>query len=188
MWKLKAAQYSLISSLALTSMHYSSHGYMWVEQKIKEHFKETHEAVVSALAKDLGYERPTPKMSELQAIDIVEQEALRRNINPALARALMKAESNGDRYAVSSAGALGYMQIMPQNSKRCKLKHYGELFDERKNIACGVQILAEELKAHAGDVVRALQAYNGGAGCVNKCSESINHARKVLTIMAGDIR
>lgn len=186
--RLKLAKYSCIGALFGTVLHFLSHGWVMSEQYLFAMFSQTQEAMVADLAVAFGYERPKPQMTDLDAHELVEREALRHGINPALARALMKAESNGKRFAVSKAGALGLMQVMPFNAKRCGLEHYGELFDPEKNIACGVKILAEELKTHGHDPVKALQAYNGGARCIGKCKESINHAKTVLTLVAKDVR
>lgn len=188
MIKIKLAKYGTVLGLFGTVFHYSSHGYLRLEQMALDKFTATRAAVVAGLAEDFGYEKPKPTISEFDALELVEREALSRGVNPALARALMKAESSGNQYAVSRAGAIGYMQIMPFNAKRCGLSHYGELFDDAKNIKCGIQILDEELKANKGNVVHAVQSYNGGSKCVNRCEESINHARVVLAFMARDIR
>lgn len=188
MLTLKAAKYGAIAGLATTGITYFSMGWLHVVETVEEQFSNTRAAVIQGLAEDLGYEKPKPQMEELDKFALVEREALRHKLNPSLARALMKVESNNNRFAVSHVGAIGAMQVMPFNAKRCGLPHYGELFDEEKNIQCGVRILAEDMKAAKNNPQIALQVYNGGPKCVNKCKESIEHARKVLTEMATDIR
>lgn len=111
---------------------------------------------------------------------VATKEAQRRGIAPTLVLANMHQES-GTAQNLSHAGAVGPLQVMPFNAKRCGLKPK-ELLEPEKNIMCGVQILAEDLAAEKMNVNRALQRYNGGPGCINKCAESINHARAVETI------
>lgn len=148
----------------------------------------SYRASVAWLASTIGYEQPplpVENITEIRAL--LEREALRNNLNPALARAVAHIESRGSEFAVSSAGAIGVMQVMPFNTRRCKLKHYGQLFDSKLNIACGVRILAEEMRTYKDDTHKALQAYNGGAKCVGKCSESIQYAKDVVAVMSRDI-
>jgi soluble lytic murein transglycosylase-like protein len=101
-----------------------------------------------------------------------------------LLKANMITESALNSDAYSPKGAIGLAQIMPANAKRCGVKKVSKLWDEKHNIRCGAQILAEELHTYNGDVVKALQSYNGGPGCINKCRESINHAQRVVSVYA----
>lgn len=173
--------------VVLVALHYFSHAYVAVERDVSRYVVETAEAKVDETAEWLGYERPAPKLRELNVREIVERESLRRKLNPRLALANMLEESGENPHAYSSVGAIGLMQVMPFNAKRCGLKSPAELLDPEKNIACGVRILAEELATYRDDPDAALQAYNGGAKCVNRCPESINHAKKVLRRLARDI-
>lgn len=101
-----------------------------------------------------------------------------------LLKANMITESALNSDAYSPKGAIGLAQIMPFNAKRCGVPKVSKLWDEEHNIRCGAQILSEELSTYKGDVVKALQSYNGGPGCINKCKESINHAQKVISTYA----
>lgn len=183
---LKATKWAGLLGVVLAAFHYTSHGYLFVETKLLSHFRETQLAVVEGLARDFGFEKPK-QVSAADIYSIAQDEAMSRGINPALVRALLHVESSGNAFAVSPVGAIGVMQIMPFNIKRCGLSHYGELFDARKNIRCGVKIFSEELASAGGDPDRAIQTYNGGPKCFNRCEESIKHSRLVLARLAKDI-
>ena len=139
-------------------------------------------------------ERPA-EISEgerLSCEELAEREGIRRGLNPALMRAKARIESRNKKEAVSQAGALGCLQVMPSYwqhcASECGLKGPGDLLDPEKNVCCGGKHFAEDLRAQKNDVVRALQAYNGGPKCIGRCEESIKHARLVLASMATDIR
>lgn len=81
------------------------------------------------------------------------------NVDPRLLKAIMKQESSGNPYAVSSADARGLMQIMPSNFKATGITDWT---DPRQNIMAGAQILSENLQRSGGNVPLALRYYNGG--------------------------
>jgi soluble lytic murein transglycosylase-like protein len=86
-------------------------------------------------------------------------------LDPAVVRAVIKAESDGNPKDVSSKGAMGLMQLMPE-----ELKAYGvkDPFDVEQNIMGGTRQLAEKLKIFNGDLRLALAAYNAGTGRVKQ--------------------
>jgi soluble lytic murein transglycosylase-like protein len=75
--------------------------------------------------------------------------------------AVIEQESAFRPDAVSSAGAIGLMQIMPANAERVGLPP-GVLFSPTANILAGTRLLAVLLKHYRGDVISALVAYNAG--------------------------
>ena len=93
----------------------------------------------------------------------VHYEASRANLDPELVLALINVESNFDRFAISSAGARGLMQIMP-----FWLNEIGraddDLFNINTNLRFGCTILNIYLKREKGDMRRALARYNGSVG------------------------
>ncbi|MBT0964074.1 lytic transglycosylase domain-containing protein [Denitromonas iodatirespirans] len=93
----------------------------------------------------------------------VHYEATRAGLDPQLVLGLIQVESNFRKYAVSSAGARGYMQIMPFWAK---LLGEGEdnLFHLRTNLRYGCTILRHYLDIEKGDLFRALGRYNGSLG------------------------
>ena len=93
----------------------------------------------------------------------VHYEARRAKLEPELVLALINVESNFDRFAISSAGARGLMQIMP-----FWLEELGRpednLFDISTNLRFGCTILNIYLEREKGDMRRALARYNGSVG------------------------
>jgi len=79
----------------------------------------------------------------------------------ALVVAIIQAESNFDARAVSSAGAMGLMQVMPATARKVGIDP-ADLFEPRLNVLAGVRLLAVLLRHYRGDVVDALVAYNAG--------------------------
>jgi len=99
----------------------------------------------------------------LQLLKQVHYEARRAGLDPELVLALITVESNFDRFAISSAGAQGMMQIMP-----FWLDEIGDtddnLFDIATNLRFGCTILSIYLKREKGNLHRALARYNGSVG------------------------
>ena len=91
--------------------------------------------------------------------------ARRWQIDPALVRAVIHAESAFNPEAISRAGAQGLMQLMPATAG-----DYGvtDAFDVHQNIEAGTRHLAELLTRYQGDVRLATAAYNAGAGAVER--------------------
>ncbi|MGL4874615.1 MAG: lytic transglycosylase domain-containing protein [Clostridium sp.] len=82
-----------------------------------------------------------------------------------LVLAVIKAESNFNPKCVSSAGAMGVMQLMPVNVKE---EGITDPFDIDQNVRGGVSELSKHLKRYKGNVEMALMAYNAGAGTVQR--------------------
>ncbi|NMG29728.1 lytic transglycosylase domain-containing protein [Aromatoleum evansii] len=93
----------------------------------------------------------------------VHYEATRAGLDPQLVLGLIQVESGFRKYAVSSAGARGYMQVMP-----FWVKLIGgaddNLFHLRTNLRYGCTILRHYLDIEKGDLYRALGRYNGSLG------------------------
>jgi len=93
----------------------------------------------------------------------VHYEATRAGLDPQLVLAVIQHESGFKKYAVSTAGARGFLQVMPFWTK---LIGAGEqnLFHLRTNLRYGCVILRHYLDIEKGDVFRALGRYNGSLG------------------------
>lgn len=186
--KLKTVLKGVGGAVAIVvGSHVYSNLYLGLESSLVDLYQTQKALLVNRIAVSAGYEIPKPEIDEMTATAIVNMEATKRGVNPALARSLMRVESTMNQFAISTKGAIGYMQVMPFNAKRCGLSHPRELLDDHKNIRCGVQILDEELKAHNDNALLAIQSYNGGPKCVWKCKESINHVAKVMTELSRDL-
>lgn len=99
----------------------------------------------------------------LELLRQVHAEARRAELSPELVLAVIQVESNFNRFAISSAGARGLMQIMP-----FWLEEIGQpnanLFRVRTNLRFGTTILRYYLDRENGDLSRALARYNGSTG------------------------
>ena len=81
------------------------------------------------------------------------------HVPAALVKAVITQESSWNPRAVSRAGALGLMQLLPATAAKVGVSRE-ELFDPAKNILAGVRLLAVLLRHYRGDVISALTAYN----------------------------
>ncbi len=95
--------------------------------------------------------------------DIIQQEAKRAGLDPALIMAVIHAESAFKPDIVSSAGAQGLMQLMPATQKRFGVR---APFDPEQNIRGGVTYLRQLVKQFHGNLDLALAAYNAGENAV----------------------
>ena len=139
------------------------------------------DAATTATLQRVGLQ-PIPTEQSLEAE--ISRAAIRYKLPPPLLGALVHTESSKDSDAYSPKGAIGLAQIMPANAKRCGLPKASRLWDDRTNLDCGAKILAQELATYRGDLEKALQAYNGGAKCVGKCSESLAYSKRILKLVA----
>lgn len=99
----------------------------------------------------------------LEFLRLLHREAARARIPPELALAVIEVESRFDRFAISSAGAQGYMQIMPFWLKEIAGPEEN-LFHARTNLRMGCTILRYYLDRERGDLFKALARYNGSYG------------------------
>ncbi len=93
----------------------------------------------------------------------VQYEASRAGLDPQLVLAVINHESAFRKYAISSASARGFMQVMPFWVKLIGTPEHN-LFHLRTNLRYGCVILRHYLDIEKGDVVRALARYNGSLG------------------------
>lgn len=108
--------------------------------------------------------RHMPDQSEREAfLTTVHYEATRAGLDPQLALSLIQVESGFRKYAISTAGARGYMQVMPFWVDTIGSKEHN-LFHLRVNLRYGCTILRHYLDIEKGDYFRALGRYNGSLG------------------------
>jgi soluble lytic murein transglycosylase-like protein len=109
--------------------------------------------------------RQVPDTAErLEILETVHRQATRAGVEPELVLAVIDVESNFDRFAISSATALGLMQVMPFWVPELGYKDKNQLFDVETNVLLGCRILKYYLDMERGDLVRGLARYNGSVG------------------------
>jgi len=115
---------------------------------------------------------------------IVNAAAQRHEIDPALLTSVIGQESGFDPRAVSKAGAMGLMQLMPDTARSLGVK---DPFDPAQNVEGGARLLRQLLDRYHGRVDYALAAYNAGAGAVDRYggippyAETQQYVRSILT-------
>jgi soluble lytic murein transglycosylase-like protein len=106
---------------------------------------------------------PDPK-ERLRILKAVHRNATHTDVPPELVLAVIDVESNFDRYAISSASALGLMQVMPFWVRELGYRDKNELFKIDTNILLGCRILKFYLDMEGGNLVQGLARYNGSVG------------------------
>jgi len=115
--------------------------------------------------------------------ELIESIASSHGVDSALVKAMVKAESNFNRWAVSSKGARGLMQLIPTTGARYGVRDF---FDPRQNIEGGVTYLKFLLEKFNGNLDLSLAAYNAGENLVERLgrippiAETRDYVRKVL--------
>ena len=103
------------------------------------------------------------KTYRMDLLKAIHYEATRAGLEPEMVLGLIEVESGFKKYAVSSVGARGLMQVMPFWTKEIgTLEH--NLFHLRTNLRYGCTILRHYLNIEKGDLFRALGRYNGSLG------------------------
>lgn len=109
--------------------------------------------------------------------EAIDKYSAKYGVDPNLVRAIIKVESNFDPNAVSSAGASGLMQLMPEN---CRALGVTDPFNIEQNIDGGIRHIKEYIDRYNGDIEMALMAYNGGpTRMMNRGVASINDIYKM---------
>jgi soluble lytic murein transglycosylase-like protein len=109
-------------------------------------------------------ERRIPdRKQRTELLKTVQYEATRAGLDPQLVLGVIQVESGFRKYAVSSAGARGYMQVMPFWVRLIGERQHN-LFALRTNLRYGCVILRHYLDRENGDFFRALGRYNGSLG------------------------
>lgn len=96
---------------------------------------------------------------------VIRSAAERNEVDPNLVRAVIGRESGFRTNAVSSAGALGLMQLMPDTAKTLGVV---DAFDPAQNVGAGTRLLRQLIDRYDGRLDLALAAYNAGPAAVDK--------------------
>ena len=109
--------------------------------------------------------RQVPDAAErVHILKTVHRQATLAGVEPELVLAVIDVESNFDRFAISSASALGLMQVMPFWVPELGYDDKNQLFEVEINVLLGCRILKYYLDMERGDLVRGLARYNGSVG------------------------
>ncbi len=114
---------------------------------------------------------------------LIEKVSATHNVDDALVKAMVQAESAFDSDALSTQGAQGLMQVLPTTAARYSIEN---LFDPQQNLHAGVRHLKRLLRMFKGDVALALAAYNAGENAVKRFDgippyeETLAYVGKVL--------
>ena len=100
----------------------------------------------------------------VEFLEAVWYESKRAGLEPALVLGLIQVESGFRKYAISSAGARGYMQVMPFWTRNIGNGEPSTLFHMQTNLRFGCVILRHYLDVEKGDLFLALGRYNGSRG------------------------
>jgi soluble lytic murein transglycosylase-like protein len=117
---------------------------------------------LSEMSQRLTKRFPDPQ-ERADFLKTVYYEAQRAGLDPQLVLGLIQVESGFKKYAVSGAGARGYMQVMPFWVRQIGSPDQN-LFHIRTNLRFGCTILRHYLNIEHGDLYRALGRYNGSLG------------------------
>ena len=126
------------------------------------------------------------KSGEASLESIFRRAAEKYDISYDFLVAVAKAESDFNTKCVSSAGAQGIMQVMPEEQKGLGIK---DPFDAEQNIMGAAKLLKAHLKKFNGDYTLAAAAYNAGSGRVQKYggvppfTETQNYVKKIEKYM-----
>ncbi len=128
------------------------------------------------------------KTKELTLDEIFDNVSTEYGVDVNLLKAVAQAESGFDTNAVSSCGAMGIMQLMPETANSLGVE---DPFDAEQCITGGAKMLSYLLDDYNGNVTLALAAYNAGSGSVQKYggvppyNETINYIDKINNILGG---
>jgi soluble lytic murein transglycosylase-like protein len=145
---VQAALHAAIADRASPEPHFSS-----IENKV---------SWLTEMSSRLSRRMPD-REARLEFLKTVHYEAKRAGLDPQMVLGLIQVESGFKKYSVSSAGARGYMQVMPFWVRLIGNKD-SNLFHLRTNLRFGCTILRHYLDIENGDLYRALGRYNGSLG------------------------
>ncbi|MBI5232862.1 MAG: lytic transglycosylase domain-containing protein [Deltaproteobacteria bacterium] len=141
--------------------------------------------------REVSYISPVGGSEIYRYAGIIEKASEKHGVDPMLVRAIIKAESDFDPYAVSEDGATGLMQLMPETAR---LMGVSNIMDPAQNIEGGVKYLRRLLTQFNWNIKYALAAYNAGENSVLKYAgippypETVEYVRRVLGYYNGNSR
>ena len=119
---------------------------------------------------------------------IIDRYSAHYGVDPILARAVIQTESDFNSRCVSTKGARGLMQLMPETARRYGVQ---KIFDPDENIRGGIHYQADLLEMFPHDLPRVLAAYNAGENAVLHYAgippyeETMTYVKRTLTVYYG---
>lgn len=170
---------------------YSTNIYKYVAADGRVYFtdKPTHKGyVLFGRSRPYNYAKflPQLKINRSKYTTLIAATAVKHNLDPDLLHAVIRVESAYNPNAISSAGAMGLMQLMPDTAKR-----YGVIdrSDPVQNIDGGAHYLKDLMAMFNADLTLAIAAYNAGENAVIKYNNTIppypetqNYVKQVLAL------
>ena len=166
--------------------------YRWVDERGVIHFTNCprdpqFKLYIRESKDDVGGEENgasvPPVRDQSQFDSLIEELSKKHNVDFALVKAMIKAESGFNPLAVSRKGASGLMQLMPETAQRMNVAN---IFNPRENIDGGVRYFRHLLSLFDNDLRLSLAAYNAGENIVSELRsippyrETVDYVRKVL--------
>ncbi|MFQ5735263.1 MAG: lytic transglycosylase domain-containing protein [Thermodesulfobacteriota bacterium] len=167
MKKIYIPVFSVIIIL-LASLTASADFYKYTDEFGVVHITNVRRPGYSRVLEEKGFQAapaPPRRVAKKKLDAMIYISAARYGIDPALVRAVVKAESDYDAGAVSAVGARGLMQLMPETARRMGVK---DIHDPEDNIEGGIRYLSRLLERFDWKVPLALAAYNAGEGAVER--------------------
>jgi soluble lytic murein transglycosylase-like protein len=153
------------------------------------HATDAQALLAQGIGADQGLAVARLAPDRLRIARLVEELARRHGVDPRLALAIARVESNFDPSAVSARNALGVMQLIPATAARFGVR---DPLDPTQNVKGGLAYLRWLMATFDGDLVKVVAAYNAGEGNVQRhggvppFSETRDYVRKVLGFHGGD--
>ncbi|MEA3275509.1 MAG: lytic transglycosylase domain-containing protein [Pseudomonadota bacterium] len=129
--------------------------------------------------------KPAPSKSQLKPM--IDRTAKNYGVERELVHAVIAAESAYNAHAVSRAGAIGLMQVMPATAADYGVTSTEALFEPKVNVKTGTRHLKRLLGKYRNDYGRVIMAYNAGEGVVDRTNSNVTYA-ETLDYTAAVIR
>lgn len=175
MFKKYAINAAMYSSISLASLFSVSGPIEQFKNYLGTTYLQTKESIVAKIAESQGYAKPIDQKTWKSLAD---QYARASGLNSCLVRAVIKVESDNCTKLVSSAGAMGCMQLMPATAKSLGIVNDAQRLDAEINIHGGTSHLKTLIAQHG--LFMGLKIYNAGPLRVDATAENREYPHKIF--------